>query len=87
MSRQEMERDLVRAVYLHEMLRAQYGPGYAAMNDPDYVRAHSLMSKLSRELNDTTQTPLSSSDLDAMQAKYKDLPEHFSFDTTIIGSC
>lgn len=88
LDKQQMERDLIRVVYFHEILRAVHGPGNAALADPAYVVAHSLMSKLSRKLNELNgETPLLSFELDAIVQRYKDLPEYFSFDTAIIGSC
>lgn len=81
-----MIEDFVRATYLHEVLRTQHGPGNAALSDPRYIAAHSVMSKLARALNEGA-TPLSSYDLDAIVAKYKDLPESVGFNITIIGSC
>ena len=74
--------DLVHVVALHEMLRAQYGPG--GVVDPRYVVAHSLMSKLSRDLAYTLD-PFTS--LDVLVERYKELPEHVGFDRTIVGSC
>lgn len=79
-----MQDDLVRVVCLHEQLRAMYGAGL--VTDPRYAKAHSLMSKLSRELGGAS-FPLSQSSLDAMVEKYKDLPEHFAFDLNIGVSC
>ena len=86
--KQQMERDLIRATYFHEMLRSLYGPGNAALSDPMYVVAHSLMSKLARKLNELNGEPLLLPfELDAMVQKYKDLPEYFGFNDTIVGSC
>lgn len=77
-------RDLIRVTYIHETLRAQHGPGRAAMLDARYIFAHSLMSKLSREL---AELPGIFIDLDALRAKYAHLPEHVAYDSTVVGSC
>lgn len=80
---QQMILDLIRAVYLHENLRGQHGPGLGALMDSRYVTAHSIMSKLSRELG----SELHFQDLEAMAERYKDLPEHIAFNTLIGISC
>lgn len=81
--KKEMILDLIRAVYLHERIRAAHGPGMGALMDQDYTTAHSVMSKLSRELGPM----LNREDLQAMAEKYKDLPEHIGISPQITMSC
>lgn len=80
---QKMVLDLIQAVNAHEQIRGMYGVGMGAFLDARYVAAHSIMSKLSRELG----ARLQGRDLDAMVEKYKDLPEHITFSNDIAISC
>ena len=73
--------DLIRVVYLHEQLRATYGPGLVP--DPRYEATHQIMSKLSRHLGAAP----SNMELEQMLKDYQDLPEHFGFNNTIAVSC
>jgi len=75
--------DLIRAVYIHETIRAEFGPGLGAQGDFRYTTAHSLMSKLSRELGRTLQL----SDLDVIAERYKGLPEHLGYSNLVAISC
>jgi len=79
--REKQIEDLIKVVYLHEQLRAMYGPG--AVPDPRYEAAHKIMSKLSRNLG----SPPFNAELERMIKEYKDLPEHFGFNPTIGVSC
>lgn len=80
---QQMVLDLIQAVNAHEQIRGMHGAGMGALMDARYVAAHSVMSKLSRELG----ARLQGRDLDAMVEQYKDLPEHITFDLPIAISC
>lgn len=76
-------KDLIMAVNIHESLRAQHGAGNSALLDSRYLNAHSIMSKLARDLSDH------SSDLpiEELMEEYKELPEHIGYNVTIVGSC
>lgn len=78
--------DLVKVVALHERLRSALGPGLAALADSRYVLAHSLMSKLSRDL--AQDTPLLTLDeLLVLFEQYRDLPEHIGLNEMVMVSC
>jgi len=78
--------DLIRAVDQHEHIRAMIGAASIEHHphlEPDYVRAHESMSRLSKNLGEQLFMGVALGPLN----DYSDLPLHLGVSRTIIGSC